>query len=72
MVGIGINIPLVGFGVALGSAQMVAVAFMSGTLCYLGYRFKVDENADDTLEHRCGIFQNISRSLRIFIPKNMC
>ena len=46
LVGIGINIPLVGFGIALGSVQMVAVAFMSGTLCYLGYRFRVDENSD--------------------------
>jgi co-chaperonin GroES (HSP10) len=24
----------------------LALAFMSGTLCYLGYRFKVDENSD--------------------------
>ncbi len=46
LVGIGVNIPLVGFGIALGSAQMVALAFMSGTLCYLGYRFRVDEDSD--------------------------
>ena len=46
LIGIGVNIPLVGFGIALASAQMVAMAFMSGTLCYLGYRFKVDENND--------------------------
>lgn len=46
LIGIGINIPLVGLGIALGSVQMVAVAFMSGTLCYLGYRFKTDEDND--------------------------
>ncbi len=46
LIGIGINIPLIGFGIALASAQMVAIAFMSGTLCYLGYRFRADEDSD--------------------------
>ena len=46
LIGIGINIPLVGFGIVLASAQMVALAFMSGTLCYLGYRFKVDKDGE--------------------------
>ena len=46
LVGIGINMPLVGFGIILGSGSMVALAFMSATLCYLGYRFKASEDSD--------------------------
>ena len=46
LIGIGVNIPLIGFGIALGSAQMVAMAFISGSLCYVGHRFKVNENSD--------------------------
>ena len=46
LVGLGINLPLIGFGIVLGEASLVALAFMSGTLCCIGYRFKADEDSD--------------------------
>tara|TARA_R110000824_G_scaffold282187_2_gene470478 strand:- start:3423 stop:3578 length:156 start_codon:yes stop_codon:yes gene_type:complete len=46
LVGIGINLPLIGFGIILGEASLVVLAFMSGTLCCIGYRSKANEDND--------------------------
>jgi len=46
LVGLGINLPLIGFGIILGEVSLIALAFMSGTLCCIGYCFKANENGD--------------------------
>ena len=41
---IGINIPVICFGIMLNSLELTALGFISGTLCYVGYVTKKKQN----------------------------
>ena len=41
---IGINVPVICFGIMLNSLELTALGFISGTLCYIGYVTKKKQN----------------------------
>ena len=52
LVCIGINIPVICFGIMLNSIELTALGFASGTLCAIGFvtRKKQDEHQRDNTE----------------------
>ena len=52
LVCIGINIPVICFGIMLNSLELTALGFISATLCYVGYvtRKKQNEHQTDNRE----------------------
>ncbi len=47
LVCIGINIPIICFGIMLNSMELTALGFMSSTLCYIGYRYQDEKDEQE-------------------------